>query len=142
MPVPVTENAELPKVPVLQRRITPSLSLETALAKLLAPPMQFLRIAPFKIFVFPFTELKNPEEIYNKHQNDEHHDEFDLTGISKSHIEDMVKNKYIPYDHSADKTDFFKKWNKNNRIFLTKISDDKLPKFLIDNKSKYFKWFD
>ena len=103
---------------------------------------KFINLKIVKKGGWHFTELKNPEEIYNKHQNDEHHDEFDLTGISKSHIEDMVKNKYIPYDHSADKTDFFKKWNKNNRIFLTKISDDKLPKYLIDNKSKYFKWFD
>ena len=89
-----------------------------------------------------FSQLKNSNDLFVKHKNDEHHDEFDLTGINKSHIEDMVKNKYIPYDHSADKTDFFKKWNKNNRIFLTKINDDKLPKYLIDNKTKYFKWFD
>ena len=28
-----------------------------------------------------FSEIKSPEEIYEKHQNDEHHDEFELTGI-------------------------------------------------------------
>ena len=89
-----------------------------------------------------FTELKSPEEIYNKHKNDEHHDEFDLTGIEQTHIEDMVKNKYIPYDHSVDKTEFSKKWNKNNRVYLSKITNDNLPKYLVDNKSKYFKWFD
>ena len=88
-----------------------------------------------------FTELKNPKQIYIKHKNDEHHDEFDLTGINENDIEDMVKNRYIPYDHSADKKDLNKKWNKSNRVYLNKINDNKLPNYLIDNKSKYLKWF-
>ena len=88
-----------------------------------------------------FTELKNAKDIFTKHQNDEHHDEFDLTGISESDIEDMIKNKYIPYDHSADKRDLKKKWNRTNRVYLSKINDNKLPKYLIDNKNKYLDWF-
>ena len=88
-----------------------------------------------------FTELKEPKEIYIKHKNDEHHDEFDLTGINEKDIDDMIKHKYIPYDHSADKTDLNKKWNKDNRIYLNKINDNKLPKYLIENKNKYLKWF-
>jgi len=55
-----------------------------------------------------FTELKTPQEIFIKHKNDEHHDEFDLTGISEQDVEEMVKNAYIPYDHTADKTDLKK----------------------------------
>ena len=89
-----------------------------------------------------FTELKTPKEIFIKHKNDEHHDEFDLTGINEKDIEQMVKNRYIPYDHSADQRDLKKKWNKKNRISLLKISDDKLPKYLIKNKIKYNEWFD
>ena len=27
------------------------------------------------------SEIKSPEEIFEKHQNDEHHDEFELTNI-------------------------------------------------------------
>ena len=88
-----------------------------------------------------FTELKEPKDIYIKHKNDEHHDEFDLTGINEKDIDDMIKHKYIPYDHSADKTDLNKKWNKDNRIYLNKINDNKLPKDLIENKNKYLKWF-
>ena len=88
-----------------------------------------------------FTELKNAKEIYFKHKNDEHHDEFDLTTINESDIEHMIKNMYIPYDHNADKRDLNKKWNKTNRIYLTKINDNKLPKYLIENKNKYLKWF-
>ena len=82
-----------------------------------------------------FTELKEPKDIYIKHKNDEHHDEFDLTGINEKDIDDMIKHKYIPYDHSADKTDLNKKWNKDNRIYLNKINDNKLPKYLIENKN-------
>ena len=88
-----------------------------------------------------FTELKSPNEIFIKHKNDEHHDEFDLTGINETDIEDMVKNRYISYDHSADKRDLKKKWNRNNRVYLSKINDNKLPNYLINNKNKYLKWF-
>ncbi len=89
-----------------------------------------------------FTEIKKPEEIFLKHKNDEHHDEFDLTGISKNDIENMVLNKYISYDHNADKRDLKNKWNKKNRVKLDKINDELLPKYLIENKTKYNEWFD
>jgi len=88
-----------------------------------------------------FTMLKSPNEILVKHRNDEHHDEFDLTGINEKDIEDMIKKRYITYDHTADKKDFKKKWNKNNRVYLSKINDDKLPNYLINNKNDYLKWF-
>ena len=88
-----------------------------------------------------FTEIKNAKDIYLKHKNDEHHDEFDLTGINENDIENMIKNMYIPYDHTADKTDLNNKWNKTNRIYLTKIKDNILPKYLIKNKNKYLEWF-
>lgn len=89
-----------------------------------------------------FTELKTPDDIFQKHKNDEHHDEFDLTGIGLEDIQHMIKNRYIPYDHSADKKSFNSKWNKNNRVKLLKINDDKLPKYLIENKRDYLNWFD
>ena len=88
-----------------------------------------------------FTELKSPQEIFIKHKNDEHHDEFDLTGISEQDIEEMVKNAYIPYDHTVDKINLKKKWSRQNRIYLTKINDNKLPNYLINNKNKYLNWF-
>ena len=89
-----------------------------------------------------FTEIKKPEEIFFKHKNDEHHDEFDLTGITKNDIENMVLNKYISYDHNADKRDLKNKWNKKNRVKLDKINDELLPKYLVENKKKYNEWFD
>ena len=88
-----------------------------------------------------FSQIKDPREIYIKNKNDEHHDEFELTGIKEDDIIDMVNNEYISYDHTVDKTENKKKWNKNNRVYLTKINDNKLPKYLIDNKNKYLNWF-
>lgn len=87
-----------------------------------------------------FTEVKTAKEILNKHKNDEHHDEFDLTDIGEKDIENMIKEQYIPYDHTIDKKDYEKKWNKNNRVKLIKVSDDKLPNFLLKNRTKYSKW--
>ena len=89
-----------------------------------------------------FTEIKKPSEIFFKHKNDEHHDEFDLTGITQKDVEKMVQEKYIPYNHSADKKDLKSKWNKKNRVNLYKVNNNVLPKSLIDNKNKYISWFD
>ena len=89
-----------------------------------------------------FTNIKIADEIYVKHINDEHHDEFDRTGILKENIEDMINNRYIPYDHSIDKKEWKKKWNKNNRIKLSIIENFRLPKYLFDNMTKYSNWFD
>ena len=89
-----------------------------------------------------FTEIKTPKEIYIKHSNDEHHDEFDQTGIKEEHIKNMIKNRYIPYDHSVDQKDWKKKWNKDNRVKLSIVANSKLPKYLINNKVKYSDWFD
>ena len=102
---------------------------------------KFMNLHVVKNGGWHFTEVKTAKEIYNKHQNDEHHDEFDLTGISEKDIENMIKDQYIPYDHTIDKKDYEKKWNKNNRVKLLKVSDDKLPSYLLNNRIKYLKWF-
>ena len=89
-----------------------------------------------------FTELKSAEEIFEKHKNDEHHDEFELTGIKLDDVKNMIQNRYIPYDHRADKKDLNSKWGKNIKVPLVKIDNKFLPKYLIENKDKYLKWFD
>lgn len=88
-----------------------------------------------------FSQLKKPSEIFTKFKNDEHHDEFKLTRINQNDIKNMVKYNYISYDHSADKTNIKKKFNKSNRIYLSQINDNKLPNYLILNKKKYLNWF-
>ncbi len=87
-----------------------------------------------------FTEVKTSKEILIKHQNDEHHDEFDLTDIREEDIINMIKEQYIPYNHSIDQRNFKEKWNKDNRIKLIKVNDDKLPSYLLKNRDKYVDW--
>ena len=102
---------------------------------------KFINLEIINMGGWHFSQIKDPREIYIKNKNDEHHDEFELTGIKEDDIIDMVNNEYISYDHTVDKTENKKKWNKNNRVYLTKINDNKLPKYLIDNKNKYLNWF-
>ena len=89
-----------------------------------------------------FTEIKSAEEILEKHKNDEHHDEFELTGIKLDDVKNMIQGRYIPYDHKADKKELDSKWGKNIKVPLVKIDNKFLPKYLIENKDKYYKWFD
>ena len=89
-----------------------------------------------------FTEIKSPEEILEKHLNDEHHDEFELTNIGLEDVKKMINNRYIHYDHNADKKNFNLKWSKNIQVKLSKVEDEVLPKYLIQNKKKYENWFD
>ena len=89
-----------------------------------------------------FSEIKSPEEIYKKHINDEHHDEFELTGINLDDVKNMIKNRYIHYNHKADKKDLNKRWGKDVRVKLTKVNEDLLPEFIVENRKKYSEWFD
>ncbi len=89
-----------------------------------------------------FTEVKSPEEIYKKHINDEHHDEFELTGINLDDVKNMIKNGYIHYNHKADKKDLNKRWGKDVKVKLTKVNEESLPEYLIKNRKKYLEWFD
>ena len=77
----------------------------------------------------------NPKQIQYKFLNDEHHDEYELNPIQYNKIEEMVKKKYIIYDHSADQKELKKKWN--NKIFLTQVALNKLPNFIRKNLKKY-----
>ena len=62
--------------------------------------------------------------------------------VVKDFIEYWVKGKYIPYDHKADKNALSLRWGNNIKVPLFKIDNKFLPKYLIENKDKYTKWFD
>jgi beta-1,4-mannosyl-glycoprotein beta-1,4-N-acetylglucosaminyltransferase len=82
-----------------------------------------------------FSQIMNPKQIQTKFLNDEHHDEYELNKLKYEKIKDMIKNKYIIYDHSADQKDFKKKWN--NKVFLTRININQLPIYIKRNLKKY-----
>ena len=85
-----------------------------------------------------FTSIKSPKDIYLKLSNFLHHLEFEESGLKLEDMNKMVKEKKVLYDHSSDKRK--SKWKSS--ASLVKIMDSELPKFLIDNKTKYQNWFD
>ena len=86
-----------------------------------------------------FTQLKSPKDLYYKFLNDEHYDEFKLSKTSFAKVKDMIKNKYIIYNHFVDKSNLKDKWN--NKIKLTKVKKKEIPLFIRENSNKYKKWF-
>ncbi|MBL6786322.1 MAG: hypothetical protein ISQ33_02325 [Candidatus Pelagibacter bacterium] len=85
-----------------------------------------------------FTNLKTPEQMYEKFMNFGHHDEFRLSGITVDNIREKIISKEMFYDHFADKSSA-SKWKSNYKL---KLVDEKLlPKYLINNKIKYNEWF-
>ena len=85
-----------------------------------------------------FTNLKTPDEMYEKFMNFGHHDEFRLSGLTIEKIRDKILNKEMFYDHLADKSST-NKWESNYKLKV--IGDEMLPSYLIKNKNKYRKWF-
>ncbi len=86
-----------------------------------------------------FTNVKSPEEMFEKLLNYGHHNEFEESGITVEDIKNSIKNKIINYDHSLDKS----AKNKNKSEYkLKKIDQNMLPDYLSLNKDKYGEWFD
>ena len=82
-----------------------------------------------------FSQIMSPKQIQLKLLNDEHHDEYELNKLKYTKIKDMIKKKYVIYDHNADQKDLKKKWS--SKIFLTKINTNKLPDYIKKNLKKY-----
>ena len=86
-----------------------------------------------------FTNVKSPEEMFEKLLNYGHHNEFEESGITVEDIKSSIKNKIINYDHSLDKSEK----NRNKSEYkLKKIDQNLLPDYLSLNKDKYSEWFD
>ena len=86
-----------------------------------------------------FTNLKSPEEMYEKFMNFGHHDEFRLSGITVEKIREKILKREMFYNHFADKSSI-NKWESNYK--LQGIDLSLLPKYLINNQNKYKDWFD
>ena len=86
-----------------------------------------------------FTNVKSPEEIYEKMKNFGHHDEFDISGITLEDIKKKVKEKKVFYNHFADKQNL-DKWKYEHE--LKTIGFEILPNYLRENKDKYKNWLD
>ena len=86
-----------------------------------------------------FTNVKTAEDLHKKLLNFGHHNEYEVSGLTAKDIQYCIDNRIVNYDHFADKT----KENKYNAKYKLKLANDQiLPKFLIENKEIYKKWFD
>ena len=86
-----------------------------------------------------FTNIKTPEELFDKFVNFGHHDEFELANISLDKIKEKISNKEVFYDHLADK-ESPNRWSDNYK--LKKIDLSYLPKYLAQNSEKFKDWLD
>ncbi len=86
-----------------------------------------------------FTNLKSPEEVYEKMKNFGHHDEFDISGITLEDVKKKMEEKKVFYNHFADKGSP-NKWNYDYE--LKKADLEILPNYLKNNKEKYKNWLD
>ena len=84
-----------------------------------------------------FTSIKSPKDIFYKLSNFLHHHEFEESGLTENDMKKMISEEVILYDHSVDKT--LNKYTGNQK--LVKINDNELPRYLIENKQKFFEWF-
>ena len=85
-----------------------------------------------------FTNIKTPEDLYEKLSNFGHHDEFDESGITLDILKKHMNDKIVFYNHFADQKDR-NKWKNNYK--LKKIDLNLLPDYLVKNKQKYKDWF-
>ena len=85
-----------------------------------------------------FTNIKSPEDIEKKFLNFLHHQDFEYSGLKLNDIKEMVANRKILYDHSADQKEF--KWTGSKT--LKKISLDSMPDYIKNNYEKYKDWLD
>ena len=86
-----------------------------------------------------FTNIKTPEELFEKFSNFGHHDEFELANIDIKKIKEKIENKEVFYDHLADKGSS-NRWSDNYK--LKKIDLNYLPEYLIENSEKFKDWID
>ncbi len=86
-----------------------------------------------------FTNIKTPEQIFEKLNNYGHHNEFEDSGITFKELKRIIENRIVNYNHFSDKS----KLDRSNYEYKLKVLDNKyLPKYLIENKDLYKDWFE
>ena len=87
-----------------------------------------------------FTNLKTPEELYQKLSNFGHHDEFELSGLTVNDLKKKIEEKKVFFNHFVDKKNYKERWNYD--YGLKKIENELLPQYLKNNLKKFKEWFD
>jgi beta-1,4-mannosyl-glycoprotein beta-1,4-N-acetylglucosaminyltransferase len=85
-----------------------------------------------------FTCLRTPEQLEQKLLNYAHHYEFEESGLKFKDIKKFIAEKRIIYDYMADQKRY--KWSGNST--LKKLDTKFLPKYVINNLSKFSDWLE
>ena len=84
-----------------------------------------------------FTNLKKPEELYEKMKNFGHHNEFDESGLKIEDLRKKIDNQELFYDHFADQKKS-NKWQSNYKLKKTDLNI--LPNYISKNKLNLKDW--
>ena len=84
-----------------------------------------------------FTNLKKPEELYEKMKNFGHHNEFDESGLKIEDLRKKIDNQELFYDHFADQKKS-NKWQSNYKLRKTDLNI--LPNYISKNKLDLKDW--
>ena len=84
-----------------------------------------------------FTNLKKPEELFEKMKNFGHHNEFDESGLTVEDLKQKINNHELFYDHFVDQKDQ-NKWKTNYKLKKTDLNI--LPHYISENKLKLKDW--
>ena len=84
-----------------------------------------------------FTNLKKPEELYEKMKNFGHHNEFDESGLKIEDLRKKIDNQELFYDHFADQKKS-NKWQSNYKLRKTDLNI--LPNYISKNKLNLKDW--
>ena len=85
-----------------------------------------------------FSKIKDENDIFYTLSNYGEHNVFNLSGVTKEKIRELIDNQELYFDHTLDKTG---KEKYSSRIKLDKVDNSNLPKYLTNNLEKYKKWF-
>ena len=85
-----------------------------------------------------FTNVMTAENLFIKLNNFGHHNEFELSNISKDYLKSQIDNRLVNYNHLVDKTGQ-NKYSFNYK--LKNLDNELLPEYLKLNKEKYKDWF-
>ena len=84
-----------------------------------------------------FSYLKDAKGVEEKLKSIRHHVDYELNPVGIEKLESMIKEKKLVYNYNVDqraKNKFL-----NNEI-LDNLDFDRLPEYLVKNKSKYSEW--
>ena len=85
-----------------------------------------------------FTCLRTAEDLEKKLLNFAHHYEYEESGLNIDNLKQLIAEKKVMYDHTADQKEF--KWS--GKSVLKNLDTNLLPEYVSSNLGKYSDWLD